>query len=89
MTEKKQINQEAIGEVRMVNQDILGSLTGISPYKQGGYDYRNKTAEQIRRDDSRDYVATSHFDWRPSQEPNQGSGFGITNENSDLKNRLN
>jgi hypothetical protein len=83
------MNYEGIGEVRQVNTDILGSLTGYSPIKPSGRDYRNRTADQLRSSDPQDFVSTSHFDWRQSQEPNQGSGVSISQENSDLRSRLN
>lgn len=65
VSEKKKMNEEAIGEVQQVNSEIISSLSSYNPVKQNLFDARNKTTEPNRRDD-RDYVAVSQFDWRSS-----------------------
>lgn len=57
---KKSLNQEAIEEVRHVNQEIIGSLGNYNPAKSAHQEQGNRTAEH-RRVDSRDLVVTSQF----------------------------
>jgi len=37
VSDKKQMNQEAIGEVQQINSEILNSLSNYNPAKQGLY----------------------------------------------------
>jgi hypothetical protein len=65
MSAKRRVNQDAIEEVRMVNQEILSSFSSNNPGKTA-YPYptseqKNRTADRTRDDYSRDQVATSHF----------------------------
>jgi predicted transglutaminase-like cysteine proteinase len=61
---KKSLNQEAIEEVRNVNQEIATSLHNYNPVRSSHQEQRNRTAEHHRAD-SRDIVVTSQFEWRP------------------------
>lgn len=96
-SEKKKMNEEAIGEVQQINSEIINSLTGFNPAKTGYFEARNKTAEPYRREDPRDYIATSQFDWRPSSPiPTPQEEFkqsykenSISQENVNLRSRLN
>lgn len=94
-SEKKKMNQEAIGEVQQINSEIVNSLTGFNPAKTGSFEFRNRTAEPYRREDPRDYIATSQFDWRPStpvpapQEEFRQSYRDSNQENVELRSRLN
>jgi hypothetical protein len=93
VSEKKKMNEEAIGEVRMVNNEILSSFTTGAPLKQNLFGNRNRTAEQYK-DDSRDYVATSQFNWQPAapheEELKRSTRESVVSqENIDLRSRLN
>lgn len=72
VADKKRMNQEAIAEIQQVNSEVasnLGSLSHKAKVETG-----RKGSEQIRNADlSRDYVATSLFDWRQSNEELQRS----------------
>lgn len=64
MSAKRRVNQDAIEEVRMVNQEILSSFSSNNPTKTYPYpssEHKNRTADRTRDDYSRDQVATSHF----------------------------
>lgn len=61
VSEKKKLNEEAISEIRQVNHEIIGSLSHFNPAKLNSYEQKNKTAEQFKKDNSRDYVTTSQF----------------------------
>ena len=55
---------------------------------------RNRTADNTNRDDySRDFVATSQFEWRPSSQEEElkqsQKGSVLSQENLDLRGRLN
>lgn len=65
-SEKKKMNQEAIGEVQQINSEIANSLTGFNPAKANYFEARNKTSEPYRAENPREYISTSQFDWRPS-----------------------
>lgn len=44
MSEKKKMNEEAIGEVQQVNSEIINSLSYYKPVKQNLFEARNKTS---------------------------------------------
>ena len=43
LSDKKKMNQEALYEVRELNNEVLGALTTYNPSKQNIYENRNKT----------------------------------------------
>jgi len=65
-SDKKKMNEEALHEVEQVNHEVLASLTGYNPTKGNGYDFRNRTEEQHKRNYFRDNVVTSQFDFQPT-----------------------
>lgn len=72
VADKKRMNQEAIAEIQQVNSEVAGNLGSITrmPKVETG----RKGSEQIKNAElSRDYVATSLFDWRQSNEELQRS----------------
>jgi hypothetical protein len=66
---KKLSNREALEEVRALNQEIASSISSFHGSKSKPVEQRNRTADNTNRDDySRDFVATSQFEWRPSSQ---------------------
>lgn len=61
VSDKKKMNEEAISEVKHVNNEVLGALTAYNPSKQNIYENRNKTEDQVRKNLFRDQVVTSQF----------------------------
>jgi hypothetical protein len=45
---------------------VLGFLTGYNPSKGNGYEVRNRTEDQYKRNNFRDNVVTSQFDFQPT-----------------------
>ena len=82
--------------MRHTNQEIISHFSAYPPAKQSLYTtQRNRTAEQLHRDDSRNYVTTSQFEWRPAP---PSSDFDakrsqkdsvVSQENLELRSRLN
>jgi hypothetical protein len=67
ISEKRRLNEEAISEIKNVNNEIVGNLSAYGEKSKG--DQKRKTSEQFKNQDtSRDYVTTSSFDWRQSHE---------------------
>ena len=70
-------------------------MTEYNPSKQNIYENRNKTEEQIKRDNFRDQVVTSQFEWGPpATSPKATYQGSFTNtfanqENNDVGSLLN
>jgi hypothetical protein len=80
--------------VRALNQEIASSIGSFHGSKSKQLEQRNRTADNTNRDDySRDFVATSQFEWRPSsqeEELKQSQKESVlSQENLDLRSRLN
>lgn len=80
--------------MRQVNQEILTHFSHYPSSKQNIYANKNRTAEQLQRDDSRNYVATSQFEWRPAPpsdyDPKKSQKESIiSQENIELRTKLN
>lgn len=41
----------------------------MNPIKTSLFEPQNKTAEEYKRNDSRDHIATSQFEWKPFTSP--------------------
>lgn len=93
VADKKRMNQEAIAEIQQVNSEVASNLGSLS--HKGKVEQVRKGSEQIKNADfSRDYVATSLFDWRQSNEELQRSQKSqkeseVSQENLNLRSRLN
>ena len=63
VADKKRMNQEAIAEIQQVNSEVAGNLGSLS--RDPKIETGRKSSEQIKNVElSRDYVATSLFNWR-------------------------
>lgn len=94
VSDKKSANRQALEEVRAVNQEIVSSIGSFHGSKSKQVEQRNRTADNTNRDEySRDFVATSQFEWRPSsqqEELKQSQKESVlSQENLDLRGRLN
>lgn len=49
-----------------MNSEVLGALTTYNPSKQNIWENRNKTEDQIKKENFRDHVVTSQFEWGPT-----------------------
>lgn len=77
---KKNMNKQAIEEVRNVNYEIVTSLSSHNPAKNSQYEQKNKTTTHYREDSSRDYVATSQFEWPAPEDLNKSQKESIISQ---------